>query len=116
MVLHGFNLSYDFAHYLTWKIGNLSGFIDGSMKENISDSGYSVFTEDIDGVPSRPIGTPFEGTSFAYRHRNVLFISVDAFRTVNNGKSNYMDRENGFGGEGLVSSFALHLEPTTFSM
>ena len=70
------------------------------MKEDAASENYSFFTDDIDGVPSRPVGTPFEGTSFAYRHRNALFISVDAFRTVNNGDSNYIDRENGFGGEG----------------
>ena len=62
----------------------------------------SFFIDDINGSPARPFGTMFEGSSFAYRHKNALFISVDAFRLVDNGKGNYIDRKYGLGGEGYV--------------
>ena len=31
------------------------------------------------GVPSRPLGTQYENTSFAVQHKNVLFVMVDVF-------------------------------------
>ena len=53
--------------------------------------------------PSRPIGTDYEGTSFAYIHKNVLFVTVDAFMQVTDDYENYIDRENGRGGEGTIT-------------
>ncbi len=42
-----------------------------------------LFTDPIGAVPSRPIGTPYEETSFAWQYKNVLFITVDLFRQDN---------------------------------
>lgn len=53
--------------------------------------------------PSRPIGTDFEGTSYAYSYKNLLFVSADVFRTIDNGVEDYIDRENGYGGEGAIT-------------
>ena len=58
-----------------------------------SGSNEFNFETDINGVSSRPYNTDFEGTSYAYRHKNSLFISLDIFLTVNNGAENYFDRE-----------------------
>jgi hypothetical protein len=49
---------------------------------------------------SRPIGTPFEQTSFAYVYKNALFITVDAFTRLDR---NYFNKRNGSGGEGAVT-------------
>ena len=54
-------------------------------------------------IPSRPLGTPYENTTFAHVHKNALFVTVDAFELVGDGKSDYIDLENGFGGEGAVT-------------
>jgi hypothetical protein len=77
------------------------GFADGFNKNRTT--GEFLFVKDVMGVQSRPIGTPYEASSFAYRHNNVLFISVDAFRLVGDGTKNYIDRANGFGGEGAIT-------------
>lgn len=37
-------------------------------------------TDPIGTVPSRPLGTDYEETSFARQYRNVLFVTVDVFR------------------------------------
>lgn len=38
------------------------------------------FNTPIGAVPSRPLGTIYEETSFAWQYKNVLFITVDVFR------------------------------------
>ena len=76
-------------------------FIDGMNKNETT--GEYLFEETIGGVPSVPLGTPYEGSSFAMRYKNVLFVSVDAFRLVGNGIKHYIDRENGYGGEGAIT-------------
>ncbi len=77
------------------------GFGDGM---NRNDNGNFRFDESLDdGVPSRPLETPYENTTYAYVHRNALFITVDAFQMVGNGSEEYIDRENGLGGEGTVT-------------
>ena len=43
-----------------------------------------------------------ENTSYAYRHKNSLFITVDAFKQVTSDNP-YLDRTNGAGGEGVVT-------------
>ncbi len=68
-----------------------------------SDSGMFLFRKKIGTAESRPLGSEFETTSYAYQHRNVLFVTVDAFKTFGTGDTAYMDRENGTGGEGAVS-------------
>jgi len=62
-----------------------------------------LYSEKIGAAESRPLGTVFEETSYAYRYKNSLFITIDAFKTAINNDTNYMDRENGFGGEGTVT-------------
>ena len=41
--------------------------------------GHWLWPETVCGVPSRPLGTAYENTSFAVRHKNVLFVQVDIF-------------------------------------
>ncbi|VGO19760.1 LamG-like jellyroll fold domain-containing protein [Pontiella sulfatireligans] len=41
--------------------------------------GRFLYEKPIGKTASRPLGTPYENTSYAYRHKNVLFITVDAF-------------------------------------
>lgn len=48
-----------------------------------------------------PYGTDYEYTSFAHRHKNVLFITVDVFHQVSN--YDFFDRKNGLGGEGIIT-------------
>lgn len=41
------------------------------------------FTRDKNGAykyAKRPVGTPYEGTSYAFQHKNVLFVTVDVWR------------------------------------
>ena len=51
-------------------------------------------------MSSRPIGTPYENTSFAHQHKNVLFITVDCFHNYGH---DYFNATTGVGGEGAVS-------------
>lgn len=55
----------------------------------------------LGSVPSTPINTAFEHTSYAYIHKNSLFITVDAFHKHD--KNYYFDRSLSSGGEGAVS-------------
>jgi len=80
----------------------LRAYVDGYNRKGPNDSAY-LFSDPIAGAPARPYGTLFEGSSFAYRFRNVLVISVDAFRTAGSGKKDYIDRSNGYGGEGMIT-------------
>jgi hypothetical protein len=43
------------------------------------DGGDFLYKESIGTAASRPLGTKYENTSYAYRHKNVLFITVDVF-------------------------------------
>ena len=54
-------------------------------------------------VASRPLGTPYENTTFAYVHKNALFVTVDAFEIIGEGNHDFVDREHGLGGEGAVT-------------
>jgi len=77
------------------------GWIDSFMKD---ENGLFKFNEGVTGVSSRPPEeSGFHGTSFAYRRKNSLFISVDVFKIMNGGASNYYDRSNGYGGEGAIT-------------
>ena len=60
------------------------------------------FPDKIGDAESRPPGI-YHGTSFAYRHKNVLFITVDAFKLVEPESENFWDRTQGLGGEGTVT-------------
>ena len=78
-------------------------YADGFFRDVGQQSGEYLFSTPVADAPARPVGTMFEGSSFAYRFRNVVVISVDAFRLVNNGAANYFDREQGLGGEGAIT-------------
>jgi hypothetical protein len=43
------------------------------------ESGQFIYDKPIGKAASRPLGTPYEETSYAYQHKNVLFITVDVF-------------------------------------
>lgn len=45
-----------------------------------NSDGYSRFNGTLGGVPLRPIGTPYQDTSYAFQIANVLFVVVDEFR------------------------------------
>ena len=67
------------------------------------DGGLFLFNQPIGNVSPRPLGTTYEDTSFTYRHKNALFVTVDAFKLVGDGDSNYIDRTKGLGGEGAIT-------------
>jgi hypothetical protein len=46
-------------------------------KLNFDKDGRFLYPENIFGIPSRPIGTPYNETSFAFIHKNVLFVTID---------------------------------------
>jgi len=56
--------------------------------------------ERIGPVYSRPHGTQFENTTYAYQHKNVLFITIDAFKQMPDA---LFDRAHGVGGEGVIT-------------
>ena len=68
---------------------------------NQDESGNFIFEKPIGSATSRPLDTPFAATSFAYVHKNALFITIDAFNRV--GDQRYYDRAKGTGGEGIIT-------------
>ena len=50
-----------------------------SQMFNFDSEGYFRYQNPIGNVPSRPLGTKYENSSFAYIHRNTLFVTVDQF-------------------------------------
>jgi hypothetical protein len=88
------------------------GWIDIFMK---NENGAFKFNEGVSNVPSRPSeNSGFQGTSYAYRRKNSLFISVDIFKVMNDGTSDYYDRQNGYGGEGAITCTLEGLHATWF--
>jgi len=75
------------------------GFSDGYSSDS---EGNFLFTTKIGNADSRPLGTVWENTSYAYAHKNCLFITIDAFKSMGDDQ-NYMDREKGRGGEGTIT-------------
>ncbi|VGO11972.1 hypothetical protein PDESU_00520 [Pontiella desulfatans] len=47
------------------------------------DGGRFLYEQPVGKASSRPLGTTYENTSYAYRHKNVLFITIDAFHQEN---------------------------------
>lgn len=43
------------------------------------ETGRFLYDKPIGQAPSRPLGTKYENTSFAYQYKNILFVTVDAF-------------------------------------
>ena len=68
---------------------------------NKAEDGSFLFDVPIGDAPSRPMGSIYEDTSFAYVHKNALFVTVDVFKNV--GEFSFIDRENGLGGEGAIT-------------
>lgn len=101
----GFRVDYPVSKLRTIPQARLA-FGDGFNRDD--DGGFLFeiqrwFDNKDVGVTSRPLGTPYENTTFAYVHNNVLFVTVDAFELVGDGTKNFIDRENGLGGEGSVT-------------
>ena len=44
------------------------------------ETGKFLYDQPIGRAPSRPLGTPYAATSYAYQHKNVLFVTVDVFQ------------------------------------
>ncbi|GFH44387.1 hypothetical protein CTEN210_00861 [Chaetoceros tenuissimus] len=92
------------------KVNSLSlfrqGFVEGF---NLNANGDFIYGDLFGTVDARPFGTDFEQTSFVHRHKNALFVTVDAFTQHDD---LLFDRELGIGGEGVVSCTVLgkHLE------
>ncbi len=43
-------------------------------------TGQTLYGGTINGVPARPVGTPYEDTAYAVQNKNVLMVTIDAFR------------------------------------
>lgn len=67
---------------------------------NKNKAGSFLYTEPIGNAASRPLGTIFEETSYAYRYKNVLFVTVDAFKPLSN---DFYRRKRSVGGQGSVT-------------
>jgi len=67
-----------------------------------ADTGQFLYQHQIGSVTSRPIGTPFNLTSYAYQYKNVLFITVDAFVRLGKDEAT-INVEEGTRGEGEVT-------------
>lgn len=50
------------------------------------DGGKFLYSKPVGNAPSRPLGTKYENTSYAYRHKNVLFVTLDVFHQEDPGK------------------------------
>jgi len=83
------------------------GFQD-SFNRNAT-TGAFLFDQPIGSEPSRPMGTVFENTSYAVQHKNILFVTVDVYKTRSIGT---FDRETGLGADGFVTATVdgAHLE------
>jgi len=64
-------------------------------------TGEFRYSDKIGKVESTPHNTVFEHTSFAHQHKNILFITIDSFVKISD--TDFIDKENGIGGEGTVT-------------
>ena len=62
---------------------------------------YKYEGKQIGNADPTPYDTEYEYNSFACVHKNVLFVTVDVFVQISN--KDFYDRENGLGGEGIVT-------------
>lgn len=73
---------------------------------NADDNEEFLYKDDIvaDGmaVPSTPLSTNHEFLSFAFQHKNALFVTIDLYEQVSTTK-NYVNKTEGTGGEGVVT-------------
>ncbi len=70
-----------------WPAGDEKSVYLGTMRSAFGREMVDVLplASSLRGVPTRPVGTPFAVSSYAYQHRNVLFVSVDVFRQAGTG-------------------------------
>jgi len=62
-----------------WAAGSDKSYLVSTYKEAFARN----FTKDTGGnyvFTERPVGTPYEGTAYAFQQENTLFVSVDVFR------------------------------------
>jgi hypothetical protein len=86
----------------TPKVDGLSHFREGLVTNlNKNETGSFLFNASIGDATARPIGTSFASTSFAHAHKSALFITVDAFQSVD--EEQYFNREESSGGEGMIT-------------
>ncbi|AQQ09934.1 Laminin G domain protein [Sedimentisphaera cyanobacteriorum] len=84
-----------------WPAGSMVSKLQPEFREsfakefNYDENGEFIYDEPIGEAPSRPLGTKYQDTSYAYQHKNVLFITVDEFHQENPNKR--------IGGEGSVT-------------
>ncbi|OXU14545.1 LamG domain-containing protein [Sedimentisphaera salicampi] len=84
-----------------WPAGSMVSKLQPEFREafakefNYDENGKFIYGKPIGDAPSRPLGTKYQDTSFAYQHKNVLFITVDQFHQENPNKR--------IGGEGSVT-------------
>ena len=69
-----------------WPLGSAKSKHQAEFREafakgfNIDpDTGQFIYDKPIGEAASRPLGTKYEITSFAYQYKNVLFVTVDVF-------------------------------------
>lgn len=89
-----------------WKKGTLRAKLLPEFRQifsqefNQDPAGSFLYTKPIGSATSRPLGTAFEDTSYAFRYKNVLFVTVDAFKTLS---QDFLDKQRGLGGQGSVT-------------
>ncbi|MCU0379110.1 MAG: metallophosphoesterase [Bacteroidales bacterium] len=68
-----------------WEVNSIKSLAVRYFKEafasayTLGSNGESLFTGFIGAVPQRPAGTPYENTSYAFIHKNVMVVTVDIF-------------------------------------
>ncbi|MBE0679106.1 MAG: metallophosphoesterase [Bacteroidales bacterium] len=68
-----------------WEVNSIKSLAVRYFKEafasayTLGSKGESLFTGLIGSVPQRPAGTPYENTSYAFIHKNVMVVTVDIF-------------------------------------
>jgi len=84
------------------KVKSLGKYRQGFKKSfnEEPETGEFLFKKAIGSAPSRPLNTPFKRTSYAHQHKNVLFITLDAFLKM---PDVFFDRDHGLGGEGMIT-------------
>lgn len=84
-----------------WKPGSvvsqlLPVYRDGFQRIwNRDKQGDFIYSNKIGRANSRPLGTPWENTSYAYKYKNVLFLTIDIFNQP------YADKPVGYMGKSI---------------
>lgn len=71
--------------------------------DNNTPGNHIYANKAIGDAPATPYGTEFEFTSFAHRHKNALFITIDSFYRITSNSLFFDRREGGLGGEGVIT-------------